>query len=136
MEGRGDRPILITIVAVIYALVAIVTIVGAIIFLLDIPSLTDYIMEHMEDISQDAAENSVFAIGAVMLVVGIFNAIIAAGLFKGWKIMWYLGVIILILQAIGCLLSIMSLYPIGLLLIDILLLYYLFRPKVKAFFGI
>jgi len=72
-------------------------------------------------------------IGIVFVILGLIAFLIAYGLWtgKGWA--WTLC---LILSIIGIILSILSL-PGGVigLIIDILILYYLTRPHVKAFFG-
>mgnify|MGYP001060485344 CR=1 FL=1 len=73
------------------------------------------------------------AIGIVMVILGLIAFFIAYGLWtgKGWA--WTLC---LIFSIIGLIISILSL-PAGIisLIIDILILYYLTRPHVKAFFG-
>jgi uncharacterized membrane protein (DUF2068 family) len=76
--------------------------------------------------------------GAVLVIIGILYLVIAGGLWNGWRIMWYLSVIV---TAISLILGIASLFTgtfVGIisLIIDILILYYLFRPGVKEFFGI
>jgi hypothetical protein len=73
------------------------------------------------------------AIGIVFIILGLFAFLITYGLWtgKGWA--WALS---LIFSIIGIILSILSL-PTGIigLIIEILILYYLTRPHVKAFFG-
>jgi|YelNatPaOPRAMG01_1025707.scaffolds.fasta_scaffold94794_2 MFS family permease len=73
------------------------------------------------------------AIGVVMVILGLISLFIAYGLWtgKGWA--WTLC---LVFSIIGLILSILSL-PSGIisLIINILILYYLTRPHVKAFFG-
>jgi len=73
------------------------------------------------------------AIGVVMVILGLISLFIAYGLWtdKGWA--WTLC---LVFSIIGLILSILSI-PSGIisLIINILILYYLTRPHVKAFFG-
>ncbi|MEM2806806.1 MAG: hypothetical protein QXU45_07495 [Candidatus Bathyarchaeia archaeon] len=73
------------------------------------------------------------AIGVIMVILGLISFFIAYGLWtgKGWA--WTLC---LVFSIIGLILSILSL-PSGIisLIINILILYYLTRPHVKAFFG-
>ena len=70
--------------------------------------------------------------GGTIAVIGLIYIIIALGFLKGWKLWWYLGVIFAILGIIGGLLM----FPVGLVavIIDIIILWYLFRDNVKAFF--
>jgi len=73
-------------------------------------------------------------IAAVLVILGIMALVSAYGLWngKGWA--WYLSVILLVLWLILSLLSL----PGGIigLIIAGLLLWYFFRPYVKAFFGL
>ncbi|MBS7636650.1 hypothetical protein KEJ37_04875 [Candidatus Bathyarchaeota archaeon] len=73
------------------------------------------------------------AIGVIMVILGLISLFIAYGLWtgKGWA--WTLC---LVFSIIGLILGILSL-PSGIisLIINILILYYLTRPHVKAFFG-
>lgn len=73
-------------------------------------------------------------IGAGLLVTGLILFVIAYGFLNGWSIMWYLGVIISALMALSSLLAL----PAGMvtLVINAVILYYLFRPGVKKFFKI
>jgi lysylphosphatidylglycerol synthetase-like protein (DUF2156 family) len=72
-------------------------------------------------------------IGIVVVILGVLALIIAWGLWTGQGWAWTLA---LILAIVSLIFSILSL-PGGIigLLIDILILYYLTRPHVKAFFG-
>ncbi len=104
-NDKPDRPLFVTIVAALYIILGVVTIIGGVILL-----------------------NVVGAIpGIIVLVIGV-------GLWKGWKIFWYLGVIFAIIDLI---ISIFA-FPVGIisLIISIIILWYLFRPNVKAFFGV
>ena len=70
--------------------------------------------------------------GGAIAVFGLIYIVIALGFFKGWKLWWYLGVIFAILGIIGGLLM----FPVGLItvIIELIILWYLFRDNVKAFF--
>ena len=78
------------------------------------------------------------ALGAFAALMGIIYLIVAGGLWNGWRIMWYLGVIISIVSIISSIISILASGPFGILgiILNLLIIYYLFRPKVKEFFGI
>jgi len=72
-------------------------------------------------------------IGIVVITIGLISFIIAYGLWNGRGWAWTLC---LIFSIIGIIIGILSL-PTGIisLIINILILYYLTRPHVKAFFG-
>ena len=86
----------------------------------------------------DDPASSIAAIPAI--VVAIIAMLIGYGLLKGWKIMWYLGDIFGILGLIGGVIMLVTVagFITGIIsiIINLLILYYLFRPGVKAFFGI
>ena len=114
----ASRPLLITIIGALYALLGIVMLaLGALTF-------------------AGGAVGGEVAAGAVgggtVAVIGLIYIIIALGFLKGWKLWWYLGVIFAILGIIGGLLM----FPVGLVavIIDNIILWYLFRDNVKAFF--
>jgi hypothetical protein len=134
MSSDASRPLLITIIAILYLLEAIIYILAgvAVVFV---------------GVSIDLGEIGGI-LGGSILVVGIITLLIAIGFFMGWKIIWYVAVILkiitVILEIVGLvgsaylLLSdfaalLAVLIPLA---IDILLLYYMFRPNVKAFFGV
>ena len=77
------------------------------------------------------------AVGGIFLILGIISLVIAFGLFtgKGWAwlcslIFAVIGIILALLQAIGSLGS--AILPI---VIYLIIIYYLTRSHVKAFFG-
>ena len=77
------------------------------------------------------------AIGAVLIALGIAYFVMAYGLWKGKGWAW---TITLVLSFIGIVLGIASIVTgnIGAvfhLIINIIVVYYLYRPNVKAFFG-
>lgn len=114
----ASRPLLITIIGALYALLGIVMLaLGALTFA-------------GGAVGGEAAAGAVG--GGTIAVFGLIYIIIALGFFKGWKLWWYLGVIFAILGIIGGLLM----FPVGLVavIIDIIILWYLFRDNVKAFF--
>ena len=72
------------------------------------------------------------------MIAGLINIVIAGGFWNGWKAIWYLAVIFGIIEILFDIVAIATggfVAVIG-LIIQALLLYYMFRPKVKEFFGI
>jgi len=75
------------------------------------------------------------AVGAFMLLLGIISLVVAWGLWTGQGWAW---IVCLILTIISLILSIPgALAGVGIIgiIIDIVIIYYLTRPHVKAFFG-
>ena len=121
----ADRPFLITLIGILTLLVGLVLLLfGAVIV---IAPDSDFAGSGIDLGSLDT-------IGAGVLIFGIFFVIVAFAFLKGWTIAWYLGVLI---HGIDLILSIL-IFPAGIvtLLISLLIIYYLFRPHVKSFFGV
>lgn len=72
-------------------------------------------------------------IGAILILLSLLGFIVAWGLWTGKRWSWYIAFILAILGALGSLLSL----PSGILslIIDGLIIWYLWRPNVKAFFS-
>jgi uncharacterized membrane protein HdeD (DUF308 family) len=112
MESQKQRPLGV-------ALIAILTIIGGIIFLASGLVLL------------------IIGIGIILLALGIAYLIMAYGLWKGRGWAW---TITLILSAIGIIVAIVSIAAgnvgaIVTMIIHGVVIYYLYRPNVKAFFG-
>ena len=124
MADEKSRPTLITIIAILYFLVGVLSIISGLVMIVGGAAVGQLVLGSMT--------------GAVLIVVGLVNLVIAGGFWNGWKAIWYLAVIFGVLELIIC---IVGVFTIGLpslvgLLIEALLLYYMFRPNVKEFFGI
>ena len=77
------------------------------------------------------------AAGGIMVILGLVNLALGIGCFKGWPWVWTVGVILTALDlilGIGGLLFSGGVSIIG-LIIAAVILYYLFQPNVKAWFG-
>jgi hypothetical protein len=77
------------------------------------------------------------AIGIVAFIIGIVYLILGVGCFMAWPWVWTVGVIF---SAISILIGIMNLFSQGAgallgIIIAAIILYYLFQPQVKAYFG-
>ncbi len=70
-------------------------------------------------------------IGGFTVILGVISFVMAWGLLKGKSWVW---TITLILTIISLIFDLPSMNIIG-LIIDVIILYYLFRPHVKAYFG-
>ncbi|NYT21797.1 MAG: hypothetical protein GKC07_08380 [Methanomicrobiales archaeon] len=75
--------------------------------------------------------------GIVFIIIGIIEIVLGYGCFQAWPRVWTVGVI---LTVISLLLGIGSLVTTGAgalmsIVISGIILYYLFQPHVKAYFG-
>jgi hypothetical protein len=77
------------------------------------------------------------AIGAVLIAIGIVSFIVAYGLLKGmgwaWTVTIILEIISIVLNAIS--IATGNIGGIVSIIISAIILYYLYRPHVKAYFG-
>ena len=76
-------------------------------------------------------------IGGILIVIGLANFAVAYGLWKGLKWAW---IITLIVSVIGIVVGLGSLAvrdtaSIFHIIVNAIVIYYLYRPNVKAFFG-
>jgi uncharacterized membrane protein HdeD (DUF308 family) len=112
MESQKHRPVGVTIVAIL-------TVIGGLIFL-------GFGLLFL-----------IFGIGIILLALGIAYMVMAYGLWKGKGWAW---TITLILSAIGIVVALISIAAgnigaIFSIVIHGVVIYYLYRPNVKAFFG-
>lgn len=116
----AKRPLLVTLIGVLYLLLALLGIGAGVIALLTGLSV-DLELQAFAEVT-----------GGGMIVLGLIYLVVAMGFFKGWKLWWYIGVIFSI---IGIILGLLSL-PGGIIfiIIELIVLWYLFRDNVKEFF--
>ncbi len=142
------RPLLVTIIgglggflATIMFILGIITLVATMTNLISPADLQAWMEEIAKQfqISISDALNMTKAEGIIFTVFGLLGMIVNAGLMKGWRIMWYLGVIFNVIGLIGTAAMLVMAFTIAdviALIIFVVIVYYLFRPNVKAFFKI
>jgi hypothetical protein len=138
------RPIGVTIIGVLMAIGGVIMIGVGIIASVGTLVLPFVAMEPGQELGgfSTAMFGGIAAVtGAIMLALGIAALVIAYGLFKGRPWAWTAAVI---LSAIGIALSILQIAAgvftgdfsgIISLIINGVIIYYLYRPHVKAYFG-
>jgi len=77
------------------------------------------------------------AIGFGFIVIGIIEIILGIGCFKAWSWVWTIGVLITIISLLMGLVSLVTSGTGAILgiIVSAVILYYLFQPHVKAYFG-
>ena len=77
------------------------------------------------------------AIGAILLAIGIVSFVVAYGLLKGRRWAWTLTIVLSIISIVLAAISIAAgnIPSVINLIISGVILYYLYRPHVKAYFG-
>ena len=132
MMQKPQRPTGITIIAILGFIAGILAILGGALFLAVASSgiLSSYGMGMFSGF--------VSLFGGIIIIVGFVAIFASWGMWSGKTWAWYLSVV---LYALATIFEVIALIGGGLtgivaLLIDILLLWYMFRPHVKAFFGI
>ena len=118
-----NRPILLTIIAILSILSGILIILAGILMLVG-----------SAIISLEAFDAGIFAGAgsAVILIMGILFTVVGFGLMSGKSWAWWLSVIVMALNLILGLIS----FNIFTIIIAALILIYLTRPNTKGWFGI
>ncbi len=133
-DNPYDRPILVTVIAILYALGALILIIGGVGMAIGGESIIDEIIA--EDPEMSFLEGMGLAFGIAVLIVGLVIAVVSYGFLKGWSVMWYIGLILAVLGAISSLISI-AFGQFGAILslaIAVIIVLYLFKDNVKLFF--
>lgn len=126
--AKADRPLLVTIIATLNLLIALLLILAGAALLAGVS---------FEMVDLDADLKWLLDMGGyAVIVAGLITLIISVGFFRGWSLWWYLGVIFGILAVIIDIVTIVfGGYPLLIvLIIHVIILWYLFKDNVKAFF--
>ncbi|MBO4763462.1 MAG: hypothetical protein J5485_02405 [Candidatus Methanomethylophilaceae archaeon] len=124
MADDKSRPLLITIIAILYFIAGVLGVLAGILLLVGGAAVGELALGGMT--------------GGILVVMGLINLVIAGGFWNGWKAIWYLAVIFGFISIIICVVGLFTTGGVSIvgLIIQALLLYYMFRPNVKEFFGI
>ena len=152
MYTAKSRPTGVTIIAILNIISGIIMLIaglglialGAILPGMPPPSVLEQSqnMTDTADIDLSGVPLSVFgaagiAIGGIIIALGIVSFIVAYGLLKGmgwaWTITVVLSIISIVLNAIS--IATGNIGGIVSIIISGIILYYLYRPRVKAYFG-
>jgi multisubunit Na+/H+ antiporter MnhG subunit len=146
-ENKNNRPTGVTILAILQIIVAIVLLAGAlgmfgVAALSGIEEVKDAIGEEVPEWFVDNAAVFFGAIGAIFLILAIIGFILGYGYLKGIGWTWTVGIIIAVLSIIGDILQTLGdrsadalISAVIGIVFSLIIIYYLTRPNVKAFFG-
>ena len=132
-EGRR-RPIGVTLVGILYFLSGLLMLlVGAGLALLNVSVFNDTPLAGI-------TQTLLYAMAGVFIIVGLISLLIAFGCFKGWGWTWTLG---MIFAVIGIIMAIFEAWSTTSMvtsaaisvLIELIIIFYLTRKGVKAWFG-
>jgi hypothetical protein len=75
--------------------------------------------------------------GFILFCIAIVDLLLGVGCFKGWGWVWIVGVLFMVINILFGLMSLLSSWIYGVISIIIagIILWYLFQPQVKAYFG-
>jgi hypothetical protein len=126
-----QRPLGITIIAILSAIGAIFLLLGG----LALVALSGFVGVA---VGSGLLAGLGGVIGGVLVILGLLYFVIAYGFWsgKGWA--WTLGVALMVISIIVNLAAVAGIGSTGSIvdiIINLVILYYLFRPHVKAFFG-
>ena len=122
MAEENSRPILVTLLAVLYFIAGIGLVLFAAAVLLG-------------GVAIEEAELGALGAGGI-LIGGIVLLTLYYGFWKGWNIFWYIGIIVSVLTIVMGLYTLFILHTGGILdiVVGLIILLYLRSEKVKKFF--
>jgi uncharacterized membrane protein (DUF2068 family) len=139
------RPTGVTIIGILTIIGGIVMLLGGIAlltlaaFVPNLPLTDDQINSQLGNIGMSSSLLAIIssATGGVFLILGIASLVVAYGLFKAKKWAWTINVILSFISIAMGIVSIATGNIGGIVSIAIsgLIVYYLYRPHVKAYFG-
>jgi hypothetical protein len=76
-------------------------------------------------------------VGVILFIIGVIDLLLGIGCFMGWGWVWTVGAIFMIINILFGIVVLFANPVFGLvtIVIAVIVLWYLFQPQVKAFFG-
>ncbi len=138
---QKSRPTGVTIIAILNIIGGIIMLIAGIAVVAVGSLLPDIFEEGFETGAMGMpvalAGVAAVAVGAVIIALGIFSFVVAYGMLKGMSWAWTLTVVLSIISIVLNAVSLASGNFGGIvnIIISAIVLYYLYRPHVKAYFG-
>ena len=150
-KPRVGRPLGVAILAVLDIIVGILAFIGgiaatAVSTIVNDPEIRDAIRDAMisagiadVDAVLDILATVLLVIGAIMFVMGLVGIVVGWGLWAGKQWAWIIAVIFyiagIVISAVFMVWPVWSPIDVIGVIIGVVILYYLFRPNVRAWFG-
>ncbi|HEY7110919.1 MAG TPA: hypothetical protein VH415_15945 [Nitrososphaeraceae archaeon] len=130
---QRNRPLGVTIVAILMIISGVISLVGGSLGLIGGIALS--VLANDPEFGIFAA--GLVAISSIIIALGIASLVVAWGLIRGKRWAWLVTIIIAIILIISSIAGIASgqLYSIVTLVIYFVIVYYTYRPEVKSYFG-
>jgi uncharacterized membrane protein (DUF2068 family) len=130
---QKNRPLGVTIVAILMIISGVISLVGGSLGLIGGIALS--VLANDPEFGIFGA--GLVAISSVIIALGIASLVVAWGLFRGKGWAWLITVIIAIISIVFSIVGIASgqLHSIVTLIIYGVIVYYMYRPEVKSYFG-
>jgi len=139
-NSEYGRPVLISVIAILNLLIGVTMLILGILGVMNFTEFVDILDEaiHTAEVEGITGAQLCTILGFGGVIAGSIYIIIGIGFWCGWAFFWYLSLIFWVLSLVGCLLSITATIIGGVVgaIIFAVLIYYLFRPAVKAHFKI
>ena len=138
MQPKPKRPTGVTVLAILDILGGIVGLAAGALFI-GIAALASSTLAAQYPAlgSISGIVSILYALGAVALILGIISIIVAIGFLggKGWA--WTLGIVVSVINIIVSIVETIIGFSSNIvgIIFSIIIIYYLMRPHVKAFFG-
>lgn len=134
----SDRPVLLSILAVLMILVGLICLAaGGLVYTLSPEAWADLVSQN-PDLGQNTLDEMHQA-GLIIMIMGVISLIVGIALFVGWSLAWYLAVLALIVLIVMGAYSMFKTGPasgIVSVAVSIVIILYLFTPKVRDHFGV
>lgn len=150
-KPRVDRPLGVAVLAVLDIIGGILAFIGGITMaavsaMVNNPDIRDMIRDQMisagvanVDAILDMLVTVLIVVGVIMFIMGLVGVVVGWGFWAGKQWAWIIGVIFyvvgVVISVVGMVWPVWSPTSVIGIIIGAVILYYLFRPNVKAWFG-
>jgi hypothetical protein len=139
-DSEYGRPVLISVIGILNILLGVFVLVLGALGVMNFSEFVQILDEALvqAEVSGITGADLCTILGAGGLVLGMIYLIVGVGFWFGWAFFWYMSLIFWVLSLIGCIIMITVSPLAGIIgaVIFAVLVYYLFRPAVKAHFKI
>ena len=149
MQSTRGRPLGVTVIAILNVIGGIMMLIGgiaavtggALLPLVPQDTLQEGVpgtgMEALSSVSTSVLGGGAIVVGAILIGLAIFSFVVAWGLMKGRKWAWTATVVLSVISIVFAVVSLVAQnwFAIINIILSGVIIYYMYRPHVKAFFG-